>query len=241
MFHPGSDAVSCVAFGAEPTASAHVLACPTAPQSMRVNRSAERRTSRWIRRDRPARLRAYCRSRRSLRFAMPCELVPVSTLRSPLLRLPSTPERLHQVDAGGEQILPAADERQLRQVDAALRIEHVEESGVARLIARVREAQSIAGGVDAFLGVALERSVLPYVDQRVRDLAERGLDRLLIDGERLPLARALNVDQRSQLARLEDRCRHPGGEGPDAARHGKQARERLACAAKIAGERDRRK
>src|SRR6266571_2273566 len=72
----------------------------------------------------------------------------VSTLRSPLLRLPSTPERLHQVDAGGEQILPAADERQLRQVDAALRIEHVEESGVARLIARVREAQSVAGGVD---------------------------------------------------------------------------------------------
>src|SRR6266567_6407254 len=165
----------------------------------------------------------------------------VSTLRGPLLRLPSTPERLHQVDAGGEQILPAADERELCQVDGALRIEHVEKSRIARRIARVREAQGIAGGVDACLGVALERSVLPYVDQRVRDLAERGLDRLLIDGERLPLARALNVDQRGQLARLEDRCRQPGGEGPDAARHGKQTRKRFALAAEIAGERDRRK
>ncbi len=106
-----------------------------------------------------------------------------SAPRRVLLGLPAAAQRGHQVDVGGKQILPTADERKLRHIQGAQRIEHVQKRRVAGLVADVGQVQCRACRVGAGPGVAFRDRVLAHVAQCVRDFAERCLDRLLVIGQ----------------------------------------------------------
>src|SRR6266849_9915942 len=57
--------------------------------------------------------------------------------------LPSAAQRFHQVDVRGHQVLAAADQRQLGDIEAALGIEHVEKPRVARFVTDRGEPQRL--------------------------------------------------------------------------------------------------
>src|SRR6185436_19398818 len=78
---------------------------------------------------------------------------------------------------------------------------------------------------------------LRLVDERVADLPERRLDRLLVFQQRA-LALRLGDEQLSgERATGEDRLRHPGGVGPGLRRTTEQARQRGARGAEQRGQR----
>src|SRR5439155_26304787 len=86
--------------------------------------------------------------------------------------LPSAAQRLHQVDVRGHQVLAAADQRQLGDIEAALGIEHVEKPRVARFVTDRGEPQRLARGLDTGLRSTLRRRVWAHVSQRGHEFAE---------------------------------------------------------------------
>ena len=74
--------------------------------------------------------------------------------------------------------------------------------------------------------------------ERLPHFAERFLQRLLILGHGLPLARLHRLDFRGQSPALEDRLRERNRELPDAGGPREEIAQRRAFAAKKAGQRD---
>ena len=81
-----------------------------------------------------------------------------------------------------------------------------------------------------------------HIDERVRDLAETGLDRLLIAGERLLAPRTRLVDARFAAAFIDERTRQRHAEAPDPrARSGDEIGELRALHPRGRGQREGRK
>src|SRR5713101_6883127 len=176
------------------------------------------------------------------------------TSRFPHLAISFPGSRAHAVGLrphSAQRLEQIGDRRPLRaqRVDAvlfgreqvALRIEHLELTGHAVLVAKARKPKR---GPQRRYALALGLEPLPRLGlrhERVAHVAERVLDRKLVLGERLAFARAgglhLCVDAPARVDRLARRERGL----PDPGRPGKQVGQRYALAAQVAGEGERGK
>src|SRR5205085_9711480 len=137
---------------------------------------------------------------------------------------------------GGALSAQRFDACDARGKQSALGVDHVELAGDAVLVAQLREAQRLGERPLArrFRLEALPRARL--ADQRGAHLAEGGLDRLLIAGERLLLACSRRLGLRLQAAAGEDWLHHVRCEQVEAGRPTEEVRERSALAAADSGE-----
>src|ERR1700758_1027393 len=133
-----------------------------------------------------------------------------------VLQIPTPAERLVEADHSYELIALRLRQSILGREQRLLRIEHFE---VVRATSRV----TLHGEVDRLavrLHLALERFALRHQrllrDERIRCLAERYRDGLLVLRDALVPEGLLRLDVGSQPAPLKDRARQAGSDAPDA-------------------------
>ncbi len=99
----------------------------------------------------------------------------------PFRSFPATPERSVDLDQREEFAQLRVGEAELRREQPAVAVQHLEVARRAALIPQIGQPPRIARGSGEQLLLLTKVPALPVRDERIRDIAQRLLNRLLVD------------------------------------------------------------
>src|ERR1700730_7268797 len=138
---------------------------------------------------------------------------------------PSSAQRAIELDDRGQLLALQRGEIEFTSKETALRIEHLEIAVETSLVPVGRQLSGIAQGRDELLLLRALLARLVVTGERVRDLAERPVDRALVVRDELSLDRFGEPDVGARASRIEDRRGRGCANAPRKGRAGKQFRE----------------
>src|SRR5216684_4940797 len=141
------------------------------------------------------------------------------------LSSPSSAQRAIELDDRGQLLALQRGEIEFASKETALRIEHLEIAVETSLVPVGRQPSGIAQGRHELLLLCALLARLVVTGERVRDLAERPVDRALVVHDELSLDRFGEPDVSARASRIEDRRGRGGAHAPRTGGGGEQCRE----------------
>src|SRR5262245_16906868 len=170
----------------------------------------------------------------------PRAIVGSGSERWPLL-VPAAAKRTVDFDKARALAQLGLRQTELRVEETRVGVEHLEVAGHTAFVPHLREPARILRGAEQQGLLLAKLTQLAVANERIRHLAKRLTDRLLIGDRRLFAARLGKRHLRSRTAGGEDRHRRGRGRRPNRVGRREQRHQRCALESTRASQRDLRK